>query len=258
MISKIENQVQLLVLGFFSKINADVVEKNGLFDVTIPENYFKLFKDDSLKITFNPQLSNKTDYELILPGSNLLLKILNKCIDYGPIVLANLSPNTSNLKIIRFYFYVIFESIKTKTELLHIDVEIDSKNIVEINDTKIDFNQDSLNFQVDSESIDDCYVESITYLEQKLMKSKINDFKTQIFNLKEEELQNIISEYKIRNKEIQEKYTKLRSKGVSEKSLDNLMDENKIVHDEEIRIRANLDKKYSIVIDIALIASLIL
>ncbi len=256
--TRMEQQIKSLVLGFFSKINANVIEKDDLLNVSISNNYFDLFKTNLLKITFDPEISKNTEYELISPGSNILLKILNKCLDFGPIISARLMSNHSKSKIIRFYFYVIFESIKTKTKLLHIDVDIDSKSIVKINDSEINFNENSITTKLNSESFDECYIKSITYLEQNLMKSEITDFKKQILELKEDELKNILFEYRKRNKEIQEKYIKFRSKGISGTSFDNLMDENKDIHDEEIKIKENLDKKYSIMIDFALISVLIL
>ena len=256
--SQIETQVKDLVLDFFNKIDAQIIENNGLFEIKIPQNYFELFRTNSLKIIFNPLLSNFTDFELISPGSNILLKILNKCIDFGPVTIARLNPNPQNIKFIRFYFYAIFESIKTKTKIIHIDVDMNTKKIISIDDSDITFDRNISNFNIDSETIDDCYVESITHIEQNLMKSDIIDFKNMIFNLKDVELQNIVLEYKKRKKEIQDKHTDLRSKGSTGDLLNKLMDKNELIEYEEINLKNNLDKKYSIVIDFALISSLII
>ncbi len=256
--SQIENQVNSLVLGYFSKINANVVEKNGLFDVEIPQEYSKIFGTIKLKITFDAKLSDSNDYVLVSPGSNILLSILNKCIDFGPVITAKLNSEKYNSKIIRFYFYVIFESIQSKTKLIHVDVNVNNKKIVVVNDSEIDLNKTNLNIKILPEIIDDCYVESIIYLEQNLCKSDIINFKNHILHLKQEELDNVTLEYKKRNKEIQDKFTILRSKGESGIILENLIDENETIRNEEINIRGNLDKKYAIVIDFALIASVII
>ncbi len=258
LMSQIENQVNSLVLGYFSKINANVVEKNGLFDVEIPQEYSKIFGTTKLKITFDAKLSDSTDYVLVSPGSNILLSILNKCIDFGPIITAKLNSNKYNSKIIRFYFYILFESIQSKTKLIHVDVNVNNKKIVVVNDSEIDLNTTNLNMEILPEIIDDCYVESIIHLEQNLCKSDIINFKNHILNLKQEELDNVALEYKKRNKEIQDKFTILRSKGESGIALENLIDENETIRNEEINIRGNLDKKYAIVIDFALIASVII
>ena len=256
--SQIENQVNSLVLGYFSKINANIVEKNGLFDVEIPQEYSKTFGTTKLRITFDSKLSDSNDYELVLPGSNILLSILNKCIDYGPVITAKLNSNKYNSNIIRFYFYAIFESINSKTKLIHVDVNVNSKKIVMTDDSEIDWDENNLDMEIRPEMVDDCYVESIIYLEQNLFKSDIINFKKDILNLKQEELDNVTLEYKKRNKEIQDKFTILRSKGKSGIALKNLIDENETMHYEEINIRENLDKKYAIVIDFALIASTVI
>jgi|APSaa5957512535_1039671.scaffolds.fasta_scaffold51386_2 hypothetical protein len=256
--SQIEKQVNSLVLGYFSKIDSNIIEKNGLFDITIPEKYFKIFQTNKLKIVFDSKLSKPNDYELVSPGSNILFKILNECLDFGPVITAKLNPNKKNSRKIRFYFYSIFESIISQTELIHVDIDMNNKKIITINNSDIDFNETSFDSQIQEGVIDDCYVESITHIEQNLMKTKINDFKSQIFNMKQEELENINSEYKKRNKEIQEKYVILRSKGESGKNLEKIIDETEIIKNEEENIRKNIDNKYAIVIDFALVSSLIL
>ena len=256
--SQIENQVNSLVVGYFSKINAKIVEKNGLFDVEIPQEYSKMFGTSKLKITFDPKLSDSNEYVLISPGSNILLSILNKCIDFGPVITAKLNSNKYNSNIIRFYFYVIFESINSKTKLIHVDVNVNNKKIVMIDNSEINWNYSDVNMKIRPEIIDDCYVESIIYLEHNLLKSDIINFKNDILHLKQEELDNVTLEYKKRNKEIQDKFTILRSKGESGIALENLIDENETTHNEEINIRENLDKKYAIMIDFALIASVII
>ena len=50
----------------------------------------------------------------------------------------------------------------------------------------------------------------------------------------------------------------MRSKGTTGDLLSELIDENKKIKYEEIELKNNLDKKFSIVIDFALIGSLIL
>jgi hypothetical protein len=257
-VSQIETPVKDLVLGFFNKIGAQIIENNELFEIKIPQNHFNLFRTNSLKIMFNPSLSNSIDFELISPGSTILLKILNTCIDYGPVNIVRLNSNSQNIKVIRFYFYILFESIKTKTKIIHVDVDMNSKKIISIEDSNINFDRTISDFKMDSDTIDNCYVESITHIEQNLMKSEIIDFKNEVYNLKDEELQNIDSEYKKRRKDIQDKHTDLRSKGTTGDLLSELIDENKKIKYEEIELKNNLDKKFSIVIDFALIGSLIL
>lgn len=256
--SQIENSTKSLVLGFFTKINAVVLEKEGLFDVSIPETYHHLFQTQYLKITFESESSKNSDYELVSPGSNILMKILNECLDFGPVVYGNLSTNHTHSPIIRFYFYVLFESVKTNTKIIFVDVDINSKEILNLQNSQITFNKLSSDLKIDSEIVDDCYVASVKFLEQNALKSKIFDFKREMRLLQKEESEKVISEYKKHKNNLQDKFTMLRSKGKSGPKLDNLISENEILRNEEKILIENIEKKYSISIDIALFASLIL
>ena len=254
--SEIKNFVSDLVLGYFSKINASVYENNGLYEFTVPDNFKKIFRDDVLKITFDESLSKSTDYELVSPGSSILSVILNECIKFGPTVIGRSTSCNLEFPIIRFYFYVIFESIKSKTKML--SVNINTKNIqkIDFDETKINFQSAPENIKLDSELIDDCYIESIDYLE-KSMKSEINNFKNEILELKNEELQNINSEYKKKYDVIENKHTDLRSKNNSDTSLQKLIDEHESTKLDETFIRKSLDRKYLISVDFALIGSIV-
>ena len=209
---QISGQVKSLVLGYFSMINASVTENNGLFDISIPNEHQKFFRKDNLKITFDEKLSESSNYELLSPGNNILFKILNECISFGPVITAKLNSNEQNSTILRFYFYIIFESVKSETMLAHVDVDTGTQKIVTVDDSKINFENNPPVHDISSDTIDDCYIEATDYIEDE-MKSDIQDFKNQIFKLKDEELQNINSEYKKRLDQIQEKSTVLRSKG---------------------------------------------
>ena len=257
-LSQIDDLTKSLVLGFFSKIDAKITEKNGLYEISVPENYQSFFKTDFLQITFDSNASKQGNYELVLPGSNILLKILNKCLDFGPIVTGNLSSNTSNSRIIRFYFYVIFESIKSKSELVFVDVDLNSKKIISIPEFDISINNKSSSIELESETVDECYIESINFLERDALKSKIYDFKKEMAFLEHEELDNINSEYKKRKFSLEEKFNILRSKGASREDFDKLINENEMIREEEKILIENTSKKYAVNIDIALFASLIL
>ena len=75
---------------------------------------------------------------------------------------------------------------------------------------------------------------------------------------KNEEIQNINSEYKKRLAQIQEKSTILRSKGKLGSAFQKIIDDNDSVKQEEIKVRKTLDDKYKISIDFGLIASIIM
>jgi len=254
---QMNEQVKSLVLGYFSMINAGIAENNGLIDIIIPDEHQKVFGKNNLKITFNEKLSESNNYELVLPGNNILFKILNHCINFGSVITAKLNSNEKNSTIIRFYFYIIFESVKSETKLVHVDVDTTTQKIVIVNDSEINFENNPSIHDVSSDTVDDCYIEATDYIEDK-MKVEIQDFTNQIFKLKDEELQNINSEYKKRLNQIQEKSTALRSKGEDQSKFHKIIDENELVKEEESKVRKTLDTKYKISIDFALISAGIL
>ncbi len=253
---QMNEQVKSLVLGYFSMINAVVAENNGLIDI-IPAEQQKVFGKNNLKITFDEKLSESNNYELVLPGNNILFKILNNCINFGPVITAKLNSNEKNSTILRFYFYVIFESVKSETKLVHVDVDTTTQKIITVNDSEINFENNPSIHDVSSDTVDYCYIEATDYIKDK-MKVEMHDFTNQIFKLKDEELQNIDSEYKKRLGQIEEKSTALRSKGEDQSKFHKIIDENKLVKEEESKVRKTLDAKYKISIDFGLISAGIL
>ena len=253
---QMNEQVKSLVLGYFSMINAVVAENNGLIDI-IPAEQQKVFGKNNLKITFDEKLSESNNYELVLPGNNILFKILNHCINFGSVITAKLNSNEKNSTIIRFYFYIIFESVKSETKLVHVDVDTTTQKIVTVNDSEINFESNPPVQDISSDAITDCYIEATDYVKET-MKSEMQDFKNQIFKLKDEELQNINLEYKKRLDKIQEKSTISQSKGESNSAFQKIIDENETVKQEEIKVRKTLDEKYKITIDFALVTGIVL
>ena len=179
---QINEQVKSLVLEYFSIINAQVSETNGLFDIIIPSEHERIFRKENLKITFDENKEER-NYELVLPGSSILSRILNQCLDFGPVVTAKLNSNQHNSPIIRFYFYVIFESVKSKTELIHVDVDIKTQKIVEIDESDINFENTPIIENIPADVIDDCFIEVVDHVE-KIMKVSIQDFKNEILRWK--------------------------------------------------------------------------
>lgn len=250
--STIENQVKTLALGFFSKINAIVIEKNELFDIDIPDNYSKLFGTNHLKIVFNDKILKPDDYELLSPGSNILFKILNTCIDFGPFIIGKNCVTDYN-SIIRFYFYVVFESITTKTKLCSVDVDVKTKNII-LDNLKIDYNASLNSITFSSDDVDDCYIAASDYVE-KITKPEISEFKNHIYEIKNKELINISNEYDKRFNDVQEQLVKLQSAGAS---LDDLIFKNQSLKNEKHTLLENLDVKFRIIVDFALIAAIVI
>ena len=182
--SQVDTQVKTLVLEYFHKIHAEISEKNGLYDVIIPNNYLKLFKISKIKFIFDNQIEKPDDYELMSPGSNTLFTILNECIKMGPILSVTLHSDESTIHpTLRFYFYIIFESLETFTKIIHVDVDMNSKKIMVIENSTINFNDNPNVEDLSSDELFDCYIEASDYVE-KIMKNEIKNFKSNMLKLK--------------------------------------------------------------------------
>ena len=248
--------IKSLVLTYFYLINSQVTENNGLFDINLSNEHEKFFREKKLKITFNEK-KEETNYELVSPGSAILSSILKQCFSFGPLVTAKLNSNEYNLPIIQFYFFVIFESVKSETQLYSVSVEYNTQNIVDIDNSKIDSNSNVSINDITPDSADDCYISAIDNA-KKHFQQEIQDFKKEIQSLKENELQNINSEFKKRQNEIEQKSQILRSKSVYDSKFHNLLDENDAIKREKDIVLKTLEKKYHISIDFALISCRIL
>ena len=253
---QISEQVKSLVLEYFSMINAQVSETNGLFDIIIPSEHERIFRKENLKITFDENKEER-NYELVLPGSSILSRILNQCLDFGPVVTAKLNSNQHNSPIIRFYFYAIFESVKSKTELIHVDVDIKTQKIVDIDESDINFENNPMIENIPADVIDDCFIEVVDHVE-KIMKVSIQDFKNEISVLMNEEMKNINSEYEKRQKEIQDKSIILQSKGESGTKFQKVIDDAMQAKNNMEIDKKSLNNKYKITIDFALASAIIL
>lgn len=253
----IENKVFELVLGYFSKINAKIIENNGLFTIVIPNEYEKLFGSE-LKITFDKKISDQQECELMTPGSSTFYKIIKSCIDFGPATITKINSTTKVNDVLRFYFYIIFESVRTNTKLFVVDVDMKTRNIMNLDDIKLEpINNETIELNIQSDTIDDYYISAIEHVE-KLMKPEINEFKKLILNLKQNELDNINEEYKTRKSEIQKKSVIIQQKPNSSNSLNELILENESIKNDMRKAYDLLDSKYSITVDFALIAAAII
>ena len=66
-------------------------------------------------------------------------------------------------------FYAIFESVKSKTELIHVDVDIKTQKIVDIDESDINFENNPIIENIPADVIDDCFIEVVDHVE-KIMK----------------------------------------------------------------------------------------
>lgn len=179
-----------LTLNYLKKIKADVTNSDGLYSVSIPTEYVKLFGEKSSRITFDPEIASTYSCELVVPGSNFLSIVLNETKKQAPVTCGivtkkvdNLSDHveqiqTHNCKIslrnhhdleksaVRFYFLISLKSIKNVTMLKWVDVSLPGLNILNL-PSKIETNQIDTKFEnvADEQPIDHAYSTTIAHLE---------------------------------------------------------------------------------------------
>ena len=195
----LEYAIKNLVLDYFSVNKCNVIEKNGLFDVHLTQDLKNEFRNDWLKITFDEELARTNNYDLITPGNNILFKIINYGIKLGP-VLSCILKSSPYENVMRFYFYMVYESVKSQTQIKWIDVDVKSLRIVNIDDKDMVFEQEIVQTGISLDSIDDCYIAATEYLE-KLTKTEINNFKNEIFDMRQIEIDNLD---RLRSKQLSE------------------------------------------------------
>ena len=134
----LQELTQDLTLDFFKKINASVSQKGDIFTILVPENHHHLFGNEPLSITFNHKTASESSCELVVPGSKLLHQIINLCKMKGSItkgVTENFNKNSDSSHIksgIRFYFYTVFKGVEHFSELGHVDLDINSSEVLDI------------------------------------------------------------------------------------------------------------------------------
>lgn len=255
--STTEIQIKNLVLSFFEKFNSYIIEKDGIYDIQIPEKIFHLFKRSRLTITFD-KIEKPDSCEYIAPGNNILLLITNECIKMGSVISVKLiNQQEKQSSKIRFYFYVIFESIMTKSSMHHVDVDIASLKLSPIDDHDIDFNNNVKFDTISSDKIIDCYILAREYIENSLSE-EISIFKEKILMNKNDDMKKIKEKYASIKQGLNDEYFCIQTKNDSVKKFHNLVDLNEHYINEEKNYLANLNNKYNIRIEFALTSIIVM
>ena len=120
----IQSEIQDLVLDFFNTIGSVSGRNNGVYQITIPDKYQGLFDMQKITIAFERDISSKHDCELVIPGSKILLQIINICVTKGPIALI---PVTGTCKTtIRYHFFVTFSGRSRMMMMDYVDIDMDT------------------------------------------------------------------------------------------------------------------------------------
>lgn len=263
--TNLQKPIQDLTLDFFKIVNADVKQNEDIFTILAPEKYHHLFGNETFSITFNPKTASESSCELIAPGSKLLSQIINLCKTKGPIVKGILDSSknyldSSNLKHgIRFYFYVTFEGIEHFSELGHMDLDINSSEILDLKenillDSTVEI--EHINFDL----IPPLFLKASKELrknfednEKKFVKSSIVKRHTEIDNI-QNEYDKMIHEIESHIKENEKNMLAERDK---HKLFDDFMEKIHNLRKEQTNLIRGISEKYKVLLSYDLIASII-
>ena len=203
----ISNQIQELTLSFFKTIDAEIINNNGLYDITIPNKYQNYFQKSKIRITFDERIAEEHNCELIIPGSKTLFQIITNCNNKGSISVKSF-PGGIN-PVIRYYFYVNFSGIKQYSQLFSITVDLQNMEIIEYpaKQESIDL---PLDLKLDSEKITPSFEIALNELKQNSSELK-STFVNNANNDFETDLKLFISRYDDEIRELDSSITKKES-----------------------------------------------
>ncbi len=215
-----------LVLDYLKQINANIEEMDGVYSISFPSQYRELF-GNTKRITFDPNVAATYACELVVPGSNILINVLNEVRKKAPVVLSTLLQQDGNVVdhlqeiqtkkchlgliqsteskklAIRFYYNVTLKSTTSVSDVKSIDVDLETSDVLNIPpETKFE----SLNyFEYNSkqEKVDHAYSKAIETLEYA-MEPLILEYAIKINNEKQRDTDSINLAYDRRIKQIKE------------------------------------------------------
>jgi len=252
------NDIQIIVqqctLDYFKSKNC-IIEKTqfGYIIKTEDINIKNILGKDETKISF--KVSENSDYQFISPGNSVLHNILLHTINQGAVISKKKLNNMENTPVIRFNFYILLESVMSENYLESIDIDLNTNKMIEISSD--DIGLESENYDLMNFDIDYAYITAIEELEKRFQK-RINIFKEKIEKMAQTEFDDLENDYKIKSAKIEEKSKDFRSRGISGKRFDDLIDENTRVRNEKIDNLAHINNKFKIALDFALISAIII
>ncbi len=127
----IQDEIKEFVMAFFEKINSNIIENNDVYKIELPEKYHGFFGSVDLLITFDKNIALQHGYHLIIPGSEILSKIITNCKQKGPIRSKTSGTNNGRI-LIRYHFFINFSGISNTSKLGYVDIDLETCKPVSI------------------------------------------------------------------------------------------------------------------------------
>lgn len=238
------NNSKEICLNFLRRIGATIDESHGLYTITLPDAYSKLFGNILRRITFDVEVADTHSCELAIPGSSFFSIVSSEIKKSAPVLGGTLKRKTAipdnilnnvrahncdtSLKsasdkteiAVRFYFNVTIKSTKTISMLRWVDVSLETLEILDFpTDIEIDHSTDKIEFE-ENHKIDFCYSRAVELLEENMepMAAKFIELSQ---NNKQRDIDSVNQANMRRLKEIQQDldYEKLKLKEIDKKIL---------------------------------------
>ncbi len=253
----LKKDVQCLVLDFFNMIGSDIIDDGvGMYKIQIPKEYERVFQASELLIAFDNTVSSKHDRcELVIIGSKILSIIIHDCTKKGPIAFQKYGNTPNNNLLIRYYFYVNFSGMFNHSQLLHIDIDLNTNKLVQPDMSLEKYNYTSDQF--DPTKVTSSYAAALSELEHCCLNKKLK-FINDANSLFCQDYDSFTDKYDIQIRELDKKINK------KEETLNdfdkitefrfNMIEKIKDLEKEKERLIQTLQEKHKIRLEYGLVA----
>lgn len=249
----LQNDIKDLVISFFEMVGSLDVD-DELYEASISQEYYKYFKKQKIVFTFERDVAVKHNCELIIPGSKLLLTIIEICAGSGPISIKK-SQIDNQCKAIRYHFFVSFSGIRHVSKLIHVDVDLETAKSVNISETLQDAH--TQNEMINPEKILPTYVAALDELQERCQKMKA-DFVSDADKRFQDELDLFTDKHDSQIRDIDDSINKKERQSEDSQKIKNFRFDSiakiKAIEADKIRLIETLQKKHKIHLKHSLIA----
>lgn len=181
-----------LTLGFLDQIKASVKESEGIYSITIPQEFSTLFGGNTKRITFDQEIAATHSCDLVVPASKFLSVIMEEIKKQAPVVVGSVicesvdplqflnkikshnctinMQSSSKIKKfgIRFYFNITLKSIHSISQLQWLDISLDTLDQLNF-PTLLKLEPiDLTNFESPDNKVDVAYAKSIQIVQTEI------------------------------------------------------------------------------------------
>ena len=249
----LQEDVQELVLGFFRVVGSSISQNDDIYRIDIPDKYKSFFQANRVSITFDEETASKHNCELVIPGSKILMNVIDICTKKGPVVLKRQEQGKS--AAIRYHFFVHFSGLTSTSILDHVDVDLGSF-VSDIPSTVIEHTSNPLGW-LDQKAITPTYSLALDELQKKHYGAKtsfLDDANRRFAEDREMFVKKHDAHVRQLDDAIREKEKNSNSSAKVQKFRFETVEEMNSLEKEKIRLLETLQRKHSVTLEYRLVA----